>query len=229
MSNYTFQNSFEVYDVTDREEMLGFVPESAKTLLDVGCSVGNFGSLVKEKLGAEVWGVEADAQAADVASGRLDFVVNAFFGNNSEFESKKFDCIVFNDVLEHMVDPYSALSYARELLSVNGRVVASIPNVRYFANLWKLAVHGSWEYEDTGILDRTHLRFFTKKSIESMFISLGYEIDVLCGINALSWEHQQTKKWLRYLILLLGKRMEDTNWMQFAVVARPSRQALNGP
>lgn len=222
MSKYSTTNNYEVYagDGSNRKEMLDFVPVSAEKILDVGCSVGNFGTLLKKERGVEVWGLEADRQAAEVAAEKLDRVVNALFGENAEFEGEKFDAIVFNDVLEHMVDPYAALRYARTLLSSEGRVVASIPNVRYFDNVWKLLFDGSWEYTDTGILDRTHLRFFTKSSIEAMFTELGYHIEKIEGISAVDWCHPQRRQWFRYLNFFSGKRLDEMRWMQFAVVAR---------
>src|SRR5262249_12512675 len=142
---------------------------------------------------------------AEVAERRLDHVINDQFGRNCELNGKRFDCIVFNDVLEHMIDPYSALVYAKESLVPNGRVVASIPNVRYFDNVWSLLIDGSWEYCDAGILDRTHLRFFTKKSIESMFVDLGYDIEVLKGINSVDWAHPELRQRFRFLNFLTMK------------------------
>ena len=216
------KNDYRVYAEAERREMLRFVPTGASRILDVGCSVGNFGILLKAELDAEVWGVEIDAEAAKLAEKVIDHVICGPFDKAADLPPGYFDCIVFNDVLEHMVDPYSALSYAKSLLASEGRVVASIPNVRYFSNLWDVVIRGSWEYSDTGILDRTHLRFFTKSSIESMFIDLGYDIEVLEGINALEWENQARHRWIRHLVCL--RRFEDTKWLQFAVVARANKR-----
>lgn len=218
-------NDFQAYSGpgSDRKEMLDFVPSSAKVVLDVGCSVGNFGALLKKERGVEVWGIEADPQAADIASDKLDKVVAGLFGQKQELNEKKFDCIVFNDVLEHMVDPYSALAYAKTLLNPKGHIVASIPNVRYFDNLWKLVINGSWEYEDTGLLDRTHLRFFTKSSIEKMFSEQGYAIERITGISAVDWCHPERRQLFRFLNFLLLNRLAETRWLQFAVVAQPAQ------
>ncbi|MFL6466529.1 MAG: class I SAM-dependent methyltransferase, partial [Pyrinomonadaceae bacterium] len=185
MSQNIASNTYKVYENATRDEMLPFVPVGSRFILDIGCSVGNFGSLLKEARRAEVWGVEIDERSAEIASARLDKVLTGAFDRNLELPAQAFDCIVFNDVLEHMVDPYSALEYAKELLSEDGCVVASIPNVRYFGNVWLMLVHGSWEYQDSGILDRTHLRFFTQKSIQAMFADQGYEIENIHGINSL--------------------------------------------
>lgn len=220
-NNLSARNTYEVYSTTAREEMLPFIPESATTVLDVGCSVGNFGALLKSKRGIQVWGVEADAEAAEIASRRLDGVYSGQFGSDLVLTDKKFDCIVFNDVLEHMVDPYGALEYARGLLELNGKIVASIPNVRYFGNIWLLIVHKSWEYTDTGILDRTHLRFFTKKSIHSMFTALGFDIESITGITPVEKFEPYFYRKYRFLNLLTFGHLEDMRWLQYAVVVNP--------
>jgi len=204
--------------------MLPFVPESAHTVLEVGCSVGNFGSLLKSERSARVWGVEIDPEAAAIASRRLDKVIVGPFDRNLNLPEGEFDCVLFNDVLEHMIDPYSALEYAKELLAKDGCVVASIPNVRYFGNVWRFLIDGTWEYVDEGILDRTHLRFFTRKSIESMFPKLGFEISEIKGINPVdSWDPPLRQKF-RYLNFLLMKKIADMRWLQFAVVATRNSQ-----
>jgi hypothetical protein len=118
-----------------------------------------------------------------------------------------------------MVDPYSALEYAKSLLSPGGKVVASIPNVRYFGNMWLLLVHRSWEYTDAGILDRTHLRFFTKKSIEAMFSDAGYAIETLEGINPVEIYEPWFRSKFRALNTLTFSAINDMRWLQFAVVA----------
>src|SRR5688500_13022544 len=128
------KNDYLVYAGAQRHEMLRFVPGRARTALGVGCSTGNFAEILKTTRGCKVWGVAADAEAAAIAGGRLDRVVNAPFGPGLDLAGAKFECVVFNDVLEHMVDPYSALGAAKELLTEEGCVVASIPNVRYFTN-----------------------------------------------------------------------------------------------
>lgn len=91
-----------------------------------------------------------------------------------------FDCIILADVLEHLEDPLSTLRRLRGYLSPKGIVVASIPNVRYYGVI-NMLVEGRWKYEDSGILDRTHLRFFTRKEMESLFRDAGFEITGICG------------------------------------------------
>lgn len=202
-----------------RVEMLPFIPGDARTVLDVGCGDGSFGARLREVPGREVWGIEIVESAARAASARIDRVLLGDVGALIDtLPQRHFDAIVFNDVLEHLVDPYTVLERSRSRLSEKGVVVSSIPNVRYFPSLFELAIHGQWEYEESGILDRTHLRFFTSSSIRRMYERLGYEIVRHEGINPL----ERLPLRLRLADRLLGGRLEDVRYVQFATVARPS-------
>src|ERR1051325_5489453 len=109
--------------------------------------------------------------AAEEAAQKLDRVLCAPFDERLALPEGAFDCIFCNDVLEHLADPYSALRYCRRLLTPEGVLIASIPNIRYFPVLFQLLVKKNWQYEDHGVMDRTHLRFFTKNSILATFRS----------------------------------------------------------
>lgn len=100
-------------------------------------------------------------------------------------------------------------------------MVASIPNVRYFDNMWNLVVHQDWQYTDCGILDRTHLRFFTRRSILATFKDLGYCVECLEGINPLEECHPYRTRKFNLLNWLLFNKIEDMRYLQFAVVAHP--------
>ncbi|MDZ7957156.1 MAG: class I SAM-dependent methyltransferase [Aulosira sp. DedQUE10] len=214
-------NDFNSYLQLERHEMLKYIPQSAKNILDIGCAVGCFGQLLKAERCVEVWGVELNEHAASIATQKLDKVICGAFDKNLHLPSQRFDCIVFNDVLEHLVDPYNALIYAKQLLRDGGRIVASIPNIRYFDNIWKLLVEKDWKYTEHGILDRTHLRFFTRRSILSTFDTLGYCVDSIEGISPLEKAHPHQARKFRFLNLLLCNHIEDMRYLQFAVVARP--------
>lgn len=208
-----------------RPEMLRFVPAHSRRILDVGCAEGAFGESLKRNRLIEVWGVEPAKPAATAAMTRLDRVIEGAFGPENALPERRFDCIFFNDVLEHMLAPERALSYAKTLLAPRGVVVASIPNVRFFPTVRDLMFHARWEYADSGILDRTHLRFFTRSSIVNMFEREGFEIDTICGINSLPGPKGARKlAWwgLRLLDRLMRNRFDDMRFMQFAVVARPN-------
>jgi 2-polyprenyl-3-methyl-5-hydroxy-6-metoxy-1,4-benzoquinol methylase len=206
----------ELYFSQPRPEMARYVPVTARRILDVGCAEGVFGADLKKRNQAEVWGIELVPSIAEQAGRRLDKV---FCGDVSQqlqnLPDGYFDCAIFNDVIEHLVDPYAMLTAMQKKLAPGGVIVCSIPNIRFFRNLFNLVVRGEWRYEDAGIMDKTHLRFFTKKSIREMFDSLNYRILKLEGINATpSWR----VKLLNYLTL---GSLSDTRYLQFACVAQP--------
>jgi len=167
-----------------RKEMLKYLPEGANKILDVGCGNGAFASLVKQKNNAEVWGIELMPEEGKIAKRVLDKVL---IGNCeirlNDLPEKYFDVIYFNDLLEHLSDPYSLLENLKSKLSPNGIVVSSIPNVRFYRSFSKVVFGKDWKYDEYGIMDKTHLRFFTGKSIKRMYEDLGYEILIHEGIN----------------------------------------------
>jgi 2-polyprenyl-3-methyl-5-hydroxy-6-metoxy-1,4-benzoquinol methylase len=221
MLNQYYESKVSEYFQDERHEMLKYIPDASEFILDVGCGTGIFGQILKSsRNNLKVWGVELDRDAALEATQKLDNVINSAFSSELNLPQKKFDCIVFNDVLEHLPDPWDALTYSKELLKDGGIVVSSIPNVRYFNNAWEFLVNKNWEYADWGILDKTHLRFFTKKSILSLFESLGYQVESIGGINSLNILHPQHVRKFNILNKLLLNNIEDMNYLQFAVVAR---------
>jgi SAM-dependent methyltransferase len=205
-----------------RTEMLSLLPEPCHRVLEIGCGSGVFGATVKALRGAEVWGLEPEPTAARVAQGRLDRVLDCPFPDDDLLPEKYFDCVVMNDVLEHMVHPERALARAKEVLVDGGVVVASIPNVRHFPTLWRLVVGGEWEYTERGILDRTHLRFFTRKSISALFVENGYRVDVLDGIDAyyqMTPADRKPWRYFRYFRRLPLPGIHDMSYLRFAVRA----------
>ena len=157
-----------------RPEVRRLVSRRAKRILDVGCAGGRVGAGLKERLGAEVWGIECNAQAAAAAERDLDRVVQATVEQAlPQLPMRHFDSIILADVLEHLVDPAAVLAGLSEKLAPNGELIVSLPNVGHWSVLQGL-LEGSWEYQDAGILDRTHLKFFTRKSALSLFAAAGF-------------------------------------------------------
>lgn len=166
----------ETYYHNVRNDLFPLIPESAGTILEIGCAAGMTGKELKKRPGVFVAGVENDPSAAQLAREVLDDVVE---GNIEEidlpYSENSFDCILFADVLEHLVDPLSVLKKVRKYLKSDGTVVASIPNVQFMGLIHHL-VDGNWTYQKEGILDETHLRFFTYKEMEKLFVRAGFEI-----------------------------------------------------
>jgi 2-polyprenyl-3-methyl-5-hydroxy-6-metoxy-1,4-benzoquinol methylase len=209
----------EYYDY-DAAPMLKYIPPAVKRVLEFGCANGKFSALIKERFGAECWGVEICREAAQTASGRLDKVICGDAADSlSQLPSGYFECIIFNDVLEHLVDPFSLLIAVKKKLSPDGVVVASIPNVRYWKNLKKLVLHGEWEYAESGVLEKTHLRFFTYKSLVTMFAQLRYEV---CRMEGLEPTSSRSFKRCNFLLF---NRFWDARYMKFACVVKPMPDA----
>src|SRR5262249_16694080 len=115
-----YDNKSADYFEYARQEILPFVPAYCRRLLDVGCGAGTFGASLKRTRSIEIWGVEPFEGAAARASARLDHVINGAFDSKTELPAGSFDCVVFNDVLEHMIAPERALRHAKVLLSQGG-------------------------------------------------------------------------------------------------------------
>ncbi len=210
------------YFEQSRPEMLRFIPENVKRTLELGCSSGLFSAALHDLRGCECWGVELDSHAAAAARERMDKVIEGDVTDAVQtLPDAHFDCIICNDILEHLVDPYTLLRNLKSKLAPGGVVVASIPNVRFCKNLFQLVIRGNWDYQDYGILDRTHLRFFTYKSLVRMWPSLGYELLRIEGL-----EPKRNIKTMLFTVfnLLLLNTFKDTRYVQFACVAGPARQ-----
>ena len=198
-----------------RSEMLPFIPKNIKTVLDVGCGEGAFSHILKQNLNIEAWGIEYNKEVVEIAKQKLDKVINADIKTAiNDLPNNYFDCLIFNDILEHLVEPTEILEKLKPKLTKQGVIVCSIPNVRHISVLKKLLINGTWEYEEDGILDKTHLRFFTKKSIIKMMLDLNYELVTIEGINPTS-----NNKFFP-LSNILFSLMPDIKYRQFACVAQ---------
>lgn len=154
-------------------------------VLEVGCGAGNFRKNFLSN--NEYWGVEPHSDAALAASKVLDKVLVGTYSQVIDLlPDDYFECVVCCDVIEHMENPDFFLSSIKKKIRPNGYLVGSIPNVRYITNLYKLLFEKDWKYSESGTLDRTHLRFFTEKSLKRLFYDAGYEIDIFVGINPIT-------------------------------------------
>lgn len=211
----------DYYDGT-RPEMLDFVPVDAKTVLEVGCGKGFFGKSIKARQKVEVWGLEIVREVAEEAIKSLDKVIIADIEQDSiDLPRSYFDCVVFNDVLEHLKDPWGVLKSLQVNLSENGCIVASIPNIREFSTIQKLIYHKEWRYIDSGVLDRTHLRFFTRTTIEDMFQSCNYRIVKIKGIHPTGFPWK-----FKLFNWLMMNYFEDMKYLQFACIAQKNSNSV---
>lgn len=169
----------ESYYIYARPEVLAMVPKTAQRVLDIGCGAGGFSATLKARQTVEIHGVEMFAEAAQNARSHVDKVWNNTIEEAlPDLPDAYYDCIVVADVLEHLQDPWSVLTTLKSKLVADGVLVASIPNIQNWGVLSEL-IEGKWDYRSEGILDRTHLRFFTRKSVEELFWTAGFYISCI--------------------------------------------------
>ena len=161
------------FDQINRD-LLGRIPQNASTVLEVGCGSGALGHAYKMiNPSAQYLGIELMQEPAKLAATRLDQVwCMDVEDDQTRFEFpdgvQSIDALVYGDVLEHLKDPGKVLREHVKWLSQDGVVVACIPNVQYWKVIYKL-LQGSWPQDDSGIFDKTHLRWFTRSSIVELF------------------------------------------------------------
>jgi methionine biosynthesis protein MetW len=174
-----------------RTEIVDLVPAAARRVLDLGCSTGWLAAALKERSEVEVVGIEREPAYAALAKERCDRVV---VGDVEDVPSDlgRFDCLVAADVLEHLVDPWSALEAYARLLEPGCRAIVSLPNAAHWTTFAALAA-GSWPRRPEGIHDATHLRWFTLRDA----------VD-LCEGAGLRVEHVERRPW----VLWRGTRLD---------------------
>lgn len=177
MQNPAFQDKDSEYYTRDKAWMLPLVKEGPNVILDLGCASGRVGRRLlesgraKEMIGAEIFPSAAEEAAktykkvyvGDLEETSLDYVDH-------------FDYVICGDILEHLKDPYKVVNKAAGWLKPGGSVLVCVPNVRNFRVLRDLIFHGDWKYASSGILDCTHLRFFTRHSCRRMLEEAGFDV-----------------------------------------------------
>ncbi len=162
-----------------RDEVFAVVPQNACRVLDIGCGAGVLGARVRERNKAEVIGIERNEKAASQARRSLDKVLLAdveAIDFAKVFGTRMFDCVIVADVIEHLNNPWLLLSQIHKVLTDDGVLVVSVPNIRHWRIARALIFRGRWDYEDQGILDRTHLRFFTRATLHDALSHAGFSI-----------------------------------------------------
>ena len=217
-------NSTEYYQ-TERREVSGLLPKQYSKVLEIGCGAGRFRNNLNQE--HEYWGVEPVESIAKLSKEKLDKVL---VGTYQEVENlipnNYFDLIVCNDVIEHMPDHDAFFQSIKQKIKKDGCLVASIPNVRYIENLSELLIKKDWEYKNEGILDRTHLRFFTRKSLVRTLSNNDFSIKQITGINRYQPGSLRNRLLYRLAILLFGS---DIQYLQFGIrviCMQPSNKSL---
>jgi hypothetical protein len=157
------------------QSILKAVPPAARTILEVGCGEGQLGARLKQFVPERsVFGIEREPAVAARATARLDrvFVLDVE-KDDPPLEPDSLDCILYGDVLEHLVDPEAVLIRHRRFLKQNGSILCSVPNVQHHSLLTALLC-GDWQYTTAGLLDSTHLRFFSYSTFFKLLLDAGY-------------------------------------------------------
>ena len=166
------------YSCNIRLPLIKHIEQTRKPLavLEAGCACGgNLMYLEQVSPGAELYGIELDSNTAKIAS-CFGQIFNLDLERFSKPEwTKKFDAIIMGDILEHLVDPWKTVRNMYEITKSGGRIIISVPNIMHVSIFYGL-LQGSWTYEDQGILDRTHLRFFTKREAVQLLEQAGYKV-----------------------------------------------------
>jgi len=213
-------------------------------ILELGCSAGRLGEFIREKFpGTHHIGIEMNPEAAALARGRLTQVLEARL-EDIDFAAAgiapgSIDTFIAGDVLEHLYDPWRTLVRVRPLLTDDAQVAISLPNVRNLQIAAQLHNEGTWRYSPEGLLDVTHIRFFTVRDIFQMLDETGYRVaNVRSNIDARYQHLYDANKGQPAVTLQIGRlKLENLNeaelleycTLQFVVLAHPKPAAANDP
>ncbi len=206
------------YYEDDRPEMLQFVGRKPAKIIEFGCSSGRFSESLKKKYQCETWGIDLDQQSVDLAKMKMDKVFcGDAFEQMENLPENYFDYIICNDFIEHVAYPEQFFERVKKHLTADAILICSLPNVRYWKHFNRYLFLKDWKYKKSGILDYTHLRFFTRKSMKRAINNWGFEIEKSKGIRP-------TKSPLFYLFnLLFLNFIGDMRYLQYAFRARLKR------
>jgi len=164
-------------------------------ILDVGCGTGSITELIGRETGATIVGIEPDPARAAVAKGRGLNVIEGILSPEFLEQFGPFETIVFADVLEHLPNPGEQVLLAKAGLAADGSIVASVPNIAH----WFVRVdllRGRFIYRDCGIMDATHLRWFTRDTLHKFFENLGFRVtDHLYTVNTGMIDYYESRPW----------------------------------
>ncbi|MFH1624074.1 MAG: glycosyltransferase [Pseudomonadota bacterium] len=214
-----------------RQDLPSMITGEPRKILEVGCAEGTMGESIKQRFDCEYVGLELNREWAFKAEKRLDRVIVADVEKvdlkDYGIRDKHFDYIIFGDILEHLYDPWSVLYRFKQILKDDGYILASIPNARNFKMI-ELLTGGHWPYQDEGVLDSTHLRFFTLHGIKNMFTNCGYAIEDIISIQGKNFDPNKIEDTANLdspNMTIKNVSKEDVielNTFQFLIKARPT-------
>jgi 2-polyprenyl-3-methyl-5-hydroxy-6-metoxy-1,4-benzoquinol methylase len=210
------QPDHRYYD-TARREILPYLPEKVARFLDVGCGTGATAAMVRDTTGAHwIGGIEYSPEVAAKGESRFD---QLWVGDvtalpfDKEIAKGSLDLVLCLDVLEHLPDPWEVVKRLTPLLAPGGRLIVSVPNIRNWKFIWRLLMKGDFVYRESGLLDRTHLRFFVRKTAVELATAGG--LSLVTARPAQTWRPPEPR-WL--LQKLTANRIDEIIAKQWLVV-----------
>lgn len=213
-----------LYSSMIRLDIINLIQEDENkdlNVLEVGCATGSSLLEIKNRYkNANLYGIEICEGPGNVAKNLCNCIVGNIENENLPYEDNFFDYIIFGDVLEHLNDPWKILSDMKKYLKKDGYIIASIPNIMHVSILYRL-FNGFFTYTDAGILDKTHLRFFTLAEIENLFNSNNYEIEVKTA--SMVYISKEEEEFINKLCSISGEEFrEQYRYYQYIVKVKPS-------
>lgn len=211
-----------IYQQLPRKELLDLIPQANRkgNVLEIGAGGGETLLYAKEHgfankiYGVELCKIENSNQNSELFS---NFIIDNIETAILPFENSQFDVIICGDILEHLVTPEKTLESLKKYLKSEGVIIASIPNIREFKTMKKIFFEGDFKYSDSGILDKTHLRFFCKKNIISLFENQNFNILKIVSSN--QGQAMRYLKRLRLFKLFLQIFFEEFVTIRYFILA----------
>lgn len=178
MENTLYHNKRFSYYGSEKSRIHPHISQGPNVILDMGCGTGQLGrKLIESDKAKELVGVDIYKPAIDEAAKYYHRIHHGDIELLDLKYKKYFDYVICGDVIEHLRDPWSMMEKIYGWLKDEGHIVVTIPNIRYWPVLKGLIFSGKWEYVEAGVLDKTHLRFFTKKTFFTMLENANYKIN----------------------------------------------------
>ena len=179
LDNLHYGGTIDMSDINDPRTRIVNLVTPGSRVLEVGCGSGTIIGHLRRQMQCQTLAVELNAiMAAETRALGVEVIqapIDEPQAQRTLLERRPYDAIIFADVLEHLPDPWTILAIARAWLSDGGRVIASVPNVAH----WRIRLallRGHWDYTDGYLMDRTHLRWFTQRTLRQLFTDSGYRI-----------------------------------------------------
>lgn len=225
----------EKYQDRPRMDLMGLLDFPFQSVLEVGCGSGATARAIKERVSSITYlGIEMDQQAADEARTGMDRVLTGDIEkmnlDHYDIRRNSIDLVIFADVLEHLYDPWKVLRMLHPYLRADGRIIASIPNIQNIRVIQNL-IKGFWTYANMGLLDATHIRFFTLAEIGKLFAGSGYATEQM--VSVLNVEFPREGSWPRDLdlgnVLLRNVTQDQAQQLfTFQYLIRARKHPANG-